>query len=241
MHAAWTLNLKFLFNRNEVDVPLQLKQALLGDDLGDGEGGAIVSRKHVLTEQTERASLQRSSLLKDEPEMIKIVRERLEILKGHLPLIDLRIENGSYTVMVPDTANDPLFKSRHGDSTHGGEGAHQRIATVQNSNPLSAMVSSLLRCILGGGDPKVPKKEKVIMGGVNLYFEPGKMYLVLYVVFRCPLDTERDNIKRHCLQTRCLRFLQGSSWIRKVDATENDCPEVEFAERIHCRYGFGCW
>ncbi|KAL7562291.1 hypothetical protein ACA910_014510 [Epithemia clementina (nom. ined.)] len=167
---------------NEVEVPIELKQALLGDEIEKE-----CEPKHVLDIETERASLVREG----EHKIVKMIRSHMEILHGELPLFDLRIEDGSFTVLVPDKANDPLYKNRsshssagvsaHGSghgSAHGG-GATQHIPTIRNSNPLYMLGSTLLRCFRGGCNPKVPKKEKIIMGGVNLYFEPRKLYLVL--------------------------------------------------------------
>ena len=157
-----------------MDVPFQLKKALLGDEVEEGEAAR---QRHVLVDESERASLR-----VDEHQLIKDFRAKMSVLQGQLPNFDLRIEDGSYTVLIPDVANDPLYKSSHSldASRHSsGGGATQNIATIRNTNPLYALGSSLIRCFRGGGDPKIPKKEKQIMSGVNLVFEPGKMYLVL--------------------------------------------------------------
>ena len=158
-------------------MPFHLKKALLGDQVREGDE---VEQKHVLIDEQERCSLRR-----EENKIVKDLRSRMNVLQGQLPFFDLRIEDGSYTVLIPDKANDPLYKNRgsgHGptpeDSSHG-RGATPEIATIRNTNPLYAIGTSLVRCFRGGCDPKIPKKEKVIMGGVNLYLEPSKMYLVL--------------------------------------------------------------
>ena len=89
-------------------------------------------------------------------------QSNVQTLNAQLPDFDLRIRDGSFKVRVPDD-----------DGT-------QRISTVRNSNLIYYLVSFLSRCI--NGEVQKPTVEKTIIDEVNLYFEPGKMYLVLYVI-----------------------------------------------------------
>ena len=169
------------FDRKEVDVPEELKQALLGNA---PEETSFCDREHRLSAEQDMKHSQMQ--LVDESEIITEFRQHMKVVEGRLPTLDLRIIDGSYKVMVPDKEADPLKSlhlSKHGEdpsensSKHGG--VKQEIATIRNSNPGALLWQSLARCFLQGGKASIPKKERVVMDGVNLYFEPSKMYLVL--------------------------------------------------------------
>lgn len=51
--------------------------------------------------------------------------------------------------------------------------------TVQTESPIFKLVQFLKRCVQNKGDVKPHAEQTVVMDGVNLVCEPGKMYLVL--------------------------------------------------------------
>lgn len=162
--------------RNEVDVPEDLKKKLEAS-----VHEVIAKRTDFLVEmEAER----RSSIEKDETVML--LTEMKKKLKPRTPHFSLRVKNGSYTITnYYDEDGGP------GDSPHEGEGdgaprrAKQKIPTVKTESPVFKLRNLL--CKLLKGQLKRRKEEVVIMDQVNLAFEPGKMYLVLYVVW-----TEED-------------------------------------------------
>lgn len=164
-----------------MDVPEDLKQALLGNAPKET---SFCDREHRLS--AEQSMKNSQMLLVDESEIITEFRQHMKVVQGRLPNLDLRVKDGSYKVMVPDKQADPLKSihfSKHGEDPsensvkHGG--VKQDIATIRNSNPGALLFQALARCFLQGGKASVPKKERVVMDGVNLYLEPSKMYLVL--------------------------------------------------------------
>eukprot|EP00522_Entomoneis_paludosa_P012046 CAMPEP_0172443714 /NCGR_PEP_ID=MMETSP1065-20121228/3929_1 /TAXON_ID=265537 /ORGANISM="Amphiprora paludosa, Strain CCMP125" /LENGTH=1500 /DNA_ID=CAMNT_0013194039 /DNA_START=53 /DNA_END=4555 /DNA_ORIENTATION=+ len=186
--------------QNELDIPEELKQSLLEpqDDTVVGLSTATVAASqehHVLESMIERASL----VVEQEVALIKEYREKMQVVGGQLPVFDLRIQDGSYRVMIPDRDKDVVFNpgSRHmgvsskglssdsaeGDANGGGSSrsvhADPNIPTLRNSNPVYALYAMMVRCIFQKGSPKIPQKERIIMDKVNLVLEPSKMYLVL--------------------------------------------------------------
>jgi hypothetical protein len=110
----------------------------------------------------------------------------LRKLKLSMPPLDLRVKNGSYKVtqyVTKDPFQNMIF-TRHpsdiNDSEHAGpKRATQKIKTVQTESPITKLLTCLATCFVQKGSLKKEKKIKAIMDGVNLYFENGKMYLVL--------------------------------------------------------------
>mmetsp|Transcript_10620 Transcript_10620/g.23579 ORF Transcript_10620/g.23579 Transcript_10620/m.23579 type:complete len:1489 (+) Transcript_10620:283-4749(+) len=177
--------------QKEVDIPEELKQSLLDiqhpyHDHGEPKTGeSNASLFSSLRDKNNKSD--------DEHALVKELREKLDIVKGKLPTFDLRVQDGSYKVMVPDKAQDVVYQrqlsrsSSHGNSKESTDdtgsslakqGAHQDIKTLSNSNTAYLIYAAVMRCI-HGGSVKVPEKEKIIMEKVNLALEPAKMYLVL--------------------------------------------------------------
>ncbi len=98
-------------------------------------------------------------------------------LKAEPPNFDLRVKDGSYT--VNQYYEEDVFAMKEEEQADGPRRAKQKILTVKNQSPFYKMFTCLIRCVNNKGDIKQKKVEKVIMDGVNLVFEPGKMYLVL--------------------------------------------------------------
>ena len=112
----------------------------------------------------------------------KKLADELTKLRLNMPPLDLRVKNGSYKVTQYVTKNP--FESKHpdklNDSEHDGpKRATQKIKTVRTESPISKLFTCLATCFVQKGSLKKEKKIKAIMDGVNLYFENGKMYLVL--------------------------------------------------------------
>lgn len=93
-------------------------------------------------------------------ETARKVREKMDALENTDISIEARIKDGKYAVTVPVSSN-------------GG-----RIETVATSGAMVKLAKKMGDMFKGKN--KGPKEEtKVIMEGVNLYLEEGKMYLVL--------------------------------------------------------------
>mmetsp|Transcript_10621 Transcript_10621/g.23582 ORF Transcript_10621/g.23582 Transcript_10621/m.23582 type:complete len:1476 (+) Transcript_10621:75-4502(+) len=176
--------------QKEVDIPKELKQSLLDIQHPDDDHG---EPKTAESNATLFSSLRDKNKSEKEDFLVKELREKLDTFQGKLPTFDLRVQDGSYKVMVPDKAQDVVYQrelsrsSRHNNSkaniddsasSMANQGAHQEIKTLGNSNPAYLMYAAMMRCLYGGS-VKVPKKEKIIMEKVNLALEPAKMYLVL--------------------------------------------------------------
>lgn len=99
-------------------------------------------------------------------------------MKANLPELDLRVQDGKFTVMnyFEKDPND-VKEVEDGERKY----AKQKIQTVKTTNICYQVYYLLKRCIRNKGQIKKFSMEKTIMEKVNLYFEPGKMYLVMYV------------------------------------------------------------
>jgi hypothetical protein len=98
-------------------------------------------------------------------------------LKAEPAIVDLRVKDGSYTVI--NYYKEDVFAKKEEEQADGPRRAKQKIQTVRNQSPFYKICTCLVGCVKNKGDIKQKKIEKVIMDGVNLAFEPGKMYLVL--------------------------------------------------------------
>lgn len=174
---------------NEVNVPDSLREKLwmsLDEKFVSKRAPTEKTHTEYLTElQLEGdQSFQQSGPFQD-------VLERLRKVKLNVPPIDLRIKDGSYKVTQYIT-EDPFEKihaslhaSTHGEdklegSQHDGpKRATQKIKTVSSESPFMKICTCLATCLVQKGNMKKRTKIKTIMDGVNLYFESGKMYLVL--------------------------------------------------------------
>uniref|UniRef100_A0A7S3PDN2 ABC transporter domain-containing protein n=1 Tax=Amphora coffeiformis TaxID=265554 RepID=A0A7S3PDN2_9STRA len=119
----------------------------------------------------------------DDIPLLKDMREKIATVKGHLPLFELHIQDGSYTVTnyLEDGDHEDHRQSDNKDkdnSEHTPRRAKQKIQTVGNNAP-AYKIYQLLKKIFRGESLRARKEETVIMQGVNLVIEPGKQYLVL--------------------------------------------------------------
>jgi hypothetical protein len=160
--------------RNELEIPAPLKQSLLVEaklEEVEGEPGCLTVKEHLETLKPEESS--QAVSLTDE------ITALMKKLKAEPPSIDLRVKDGSYTVNL--YYEEDVF-AKHEEEQGEGDGprrATQKIQTVRNQNPCYMLFACLVGCVKNKGDMKHKKIEKVIIDGVNLAFEPGKMYLVL--------------------------------------------------------------
>lgn len=187
-------------SRKEVDIPTDLRAALLGEDIvkhigSDVEEGSKPS-SHLASLLGSRAS---EVAAMDDDELVKEIRSISEKLWGKNPRqYECRVINGSYTVtrfVESDlsfprvsrmaTAASKLRGSGEPENREGGveeeeeEGpqrATQRIETVFSASLFYRVLSNLAR-FTGGKTMK--EESKVIAEGINLCLKPGKMYLVL--------------------------------------------------------------
>jgi hypothetical protein len=151
---------------NKVEVPDDLKQNLL-DTL---EASRCASHAEFLAEKhRERVESELDKSLVSE------VREIQEKLKAVFHPINVNVKNGSYTVNNYYSDDIMPFKK---DTTVLGR-AKQKIHTVQTESPIFKLFQCILKCFVNKGDIRSRKEEKVIMEGIDLALESGKMYLIL--------------------------------------------------------------
>jgi hypothetical protein len=133
------------------------------------EPGVLTVKDH-LQELKPRESIGEVSLTEE-------ITALMEKLKSKPPYYDLRVKDGSYT--VTNYCEEDVFAKHEEEQADGPHRAKQKIKTVQNQSLTYKLFSCLVGCVKNKGPSKQKTIEKVIMDGVNLAFEPGKMYLVL--------------------------------------------------------------
>jgi hypothetical protein len=159
--------------RNELEIPAHLKQSLLVEAKLEevrGKPGVLTVKDH-LQELKPEESVELVSLTEE-------ITALMKKLKAETPNFDLRVKDGSYTVNQY-YEEDVFAKKAEEEGASGSHRAKQKIQTVSNQSPFYKIFTCLVGCVKNKGDIKQKKVEKVIMDGVNLVFEPGKMYLVL--------------------------------------------------------------
>eukprot|EP00804_Cyclotella_cryptica_P015639 CCRYP_003633-RD/>CCRYP_003633-RD protein AED:0.25 eAED:0.25 QI:406/1/0.87/1/0.85/0.87/8/0/1055 len=151
---------------NNLSINPHLRLAILGEELYDESAckGSAVSRRNLSKRESLLGSLIASRQTDLEAEYLsdtaRQVREKLELLERSDISMEVRVKGGGYAVTVPTAS-----------STKG-------IETVASGAlmGLAERLRGLLTCSGGGG---AKEETKVIMDGVNLFLEEGKMYLVL--------------------------------------------------------------
>ena len=146
---------------NNVAINPHLRKAILGEELYDEATCGTtrgISKESLSKRESLLGSLIASHLtdLAEESlgETALQVRAKINALENTNISVEARVKNGRYEVIVPGASKSGV------------------IETVATSGAMVKMA----RRISGG---KVKEKTKVIMEGVNLYLEEGKMYLVL--------------------------------------------------------------
>jgi len=155
----------YSFERNEVDVPEELKRKL---EHGMHHVTIAATQTDVLV---KRAQERRSSI--EEDETVKLIKEMYIKLKSKPPNFALCVKNGSYKI----TNYYEDAKDSKKDGQDGPRRAKQKILTVKTESPIYKLRTVLCKCLKG--EMKRRKEVVSIMHDVNLFFEPGKMYLVL--------------------------------------------------------------
>ncbi len=164
--------------RHQVNVPEELKIELLEGEPPIYEGPPRSTRTVVSTLIEQRVS--ELAQLEDDI-LIKEIREMWRQLKATPPHIDVRVREGSYSVTnYVDIMEEALSRSKSGDDENGSHKRKQNIQTVTSASPLWKVVKRLVY-FLKTGDLLAKKRaeETIALGGVNLKFESGKLYLIL--------------------------------------------------------------
>lgn len=148
-----------------MEVPERLKASLLYV-VGEGpllEECCLSAKERIAEERRlELEMFADSQMVKDLHEL----QQRLQIRK---PRLDLRVSDGSFTVT-----------NWYDASETEGHRKKIKIPTVYNSGLAYAILSKLKRIVRSRKlCEKLTSEEKVILEGVNLVFNPGKMYLIL--------------------------------------------------------------
>ena len=163
-----------------------------GKEGGGDDADTVATISSILDEEISRRKLSIMEYENEDP-LIKQVRETYQQLKFSRHKYDLRITNGSYTVVnkVKEDYNLNKVDVEVGDDGFDEEGGGAKkkspkkenkphIDTVTSSNHMIQFVKKLIHCCRTGEfQMKERKEEMVIMDGVNLCLESGKMYLVL--------------------------------------------------------------
>lgn len=154
-HSPCFVSFFFFLYRNELDIPVTLRSIILEEDIPEEE-----QEERPLLESLRDARKAELALL-DDDELVKELRNTKAKLKADPPKINLRVTDGSYTV------NKVIQE--------GG-----RIDTVLNQSPIFRVRKTIQEMITTRDvDVRAKKEKKVIMDGVNLNFDSGKIYLVL--------------------------------------------------------------
>lgn len=155
-----------------------MKEGLLGVIPEDGALGELGEEAkcepHQAFLRETKAAL---SQVPQENELVAQIRTMNQQLKSEIPHLDLRVKDGKFVVInyfdedpaKQATAKDPNTPQR----------AKQNIQTFRTESSCYKLLHFFKRCVQNKGSISKYSQEKVIMDGVNLYFEPGKMYLVL--------------------------------------------------------------
>lgn len=122
-----------------------------------------------------------------EGDLVNVFTAWKQAVRSQLPELDLRVQDGKFTVMnyFEQDPNEEKQQQRqdnnNNDDSGGGERryAKQNIQTVKTTNICYQLYYLLKRCIRSKGHFGKYSVEKTIIDQVNLYFEPGKMYLVM--------------------------------------------------------------
>ena len=145
-----------------------------------GDSKNVVSSS-VLEEQISKHKLSLAEF-ENEDALIKEVRELFAKLQFTRDKYDVRITDGAYVVTTKVTKEkDDCFTD---EEVAGGKKRAKEnkphIETITSSNHMLQLMKRLVNgCKTGDFSSDTKMEKKVIMEGVNLRLESGKMYLVL--------------------------------------------------------------
>lgn len=171
-------------NRKEVDIPVDLRAALLGEEIVQHVGSDVEQGTKPTSLLSSLLSSRASEIAAmDEDELVKEIRSINEKLWGRNPRqYECRVVNGSYTV-IKNVEKDLKFRRlgsmvQEEEEEAGPQRATQKIETVFSASICYKAYVKLARLLCSGSEP-IQKESKVIADGINLSLKPGKMYLVL--------------------------------------------------------------
>ena len=148
---------------NNVSINEHLRQAILGKELYDEATCGCVSRKSLSERESLLGSLIASNLTDREDELgatAHAIRDQMDLMENKNISVEARVKDGKYAVTVPAA------------SKGGG------IPTVGNTGAVAKLTKRMGE-LLQGKERQAKEETKVIMEGVNLCLEEGKMYLIL--------------------------------------------------------------
>ena len=151
-------------SNNNVPIHPNLRLAILGEELyEESVHKGSVSRDGLSKRESLLGSLVASHQTELEEEYLsdtaRKIREKIDLLERNDVSIEARVVDGKYEVRVP-------VSSKKG------------IETVASGGGLVKLAQHI-RDMFKGGEQEANEETKVIMEGINLFFEEGKMYLVL--------------------------------------------------------------
>ena len=162
---------------NNIQVSDRLLRNITGEEpaeLGERRSApAAAGRESVLGalfKEHQESILSKASNPDDvETAVAREIRDKLEGLKhSEGTNFNVRVRDGSYTVTVPVK----------GGGNAKEEAGTQHITTVTNAGALYKFKEALQR-LFASGSARRETERKIIMQGVNLVLEEGKMYLIL--------------------------------------------------------------
>lgn len=155
-----------------MDVPDGLKRKVLHEEEPEMED-EITQSSVLKSFQSERLSLISQF---EEGELMREVRKVFDEAKFTAPSYDLRIVDGKYT--VTNYSND-YSTAAEGDEEAGNKQKKPHYDTVATSSFISNWIKRSMYCLKTRGKSPRKAQEKVLLDGVNLKFDSGKLYLVL--------------------------------------------------------------
>ena len=163
-------NLLEIVAANNIEINDNLRRAILGEELYNEAECKATRRQTFSKRQSVLTALVQShatDVEAEETDIAKEIRETIGRVKRKDASFEVRIKNGSYTV------KSPVMQT-------GKKPGQQHIPTVTNSGAIYNCWQAMKR-LLTSGKLKQESETKVIMDGVNLFLEEGKMYLVSVV------------------------------------------------------------
>lgn len=184
-------------------IPNELKDEFLNGVVDEQRQEAFTNHTDYLMKKKEDEKIASDSFMNDE--LTKHILDITKKIKLSMPHLDVIIKNGSYKVTkyIEKDPFDIITKQYHHATSHINnrpksnnkdieqeikeevaiqpppKRATQKIHTVQTESIIVKIVKFIFGCIVNKGSIRKIRKEKIVMDGINLALEQGKMYLVL--------------------------------------------------------------
>ena len=205
---------------NNINVDEDLRRALLSQEMNSKVENKVDRRSKYDTRQSLLGGLvkshQEEHLLEEDSEPIRDLRSKLERAKRHNAPFEVRIKDGSYKVKTPV-----------GPSVEAGR---QHIATVANAG-CAYRLREAYRRLLATGSCKQVTEDKIIMEGINLVLEGGKMYLILGAP-GCGKSTRKSS-STYLLSAYTNLKLSSQTYSLLLGSTQNDCGSPSRGQQSH--------